>query len=329
MSAENHYKTLEVPENASAEDIKKAYRRLSLKYHPDKNLGNPEVVKEFQKIGAAFEVLGDAQKKAEYDGMKNNPFFRMNSMGGNGEMPPFQNMDDLFANIFFGGMGGMPGMGGMGGMPGMPGMHGMGGMPFPPGANVHVFRNGVPVNIHQGLQKPTPIIHTICINMEQVLNGASVPLEIERWIVENGNKVFEKQTIYVNIPKGSDDTEIIMLKDLGNVANENCKGDVKIFIKVENDSGFKRHGLDLILEKAISLKEALCGFTFDMKYLNGKNYSINNQAGNIIVPDYQKLISGMGLAREGHKTGNLIIHFKVQFPEKLEEEQIAKLREAL
>jgi DnaJ family protein A protein 2 len=83
------------------------------------------------------------------------------------------------------------------------------------------------------------------------------------------------------------------------------------------------------LEKAISLKEALCGFTFDMKYLNGKNYSINNQAGNIIVPDYQKLISGMGLAREGHKTGNLIIHFKVQFPEKLEEEQIAKLREAL
>jgi DnaJ-class molecular chaperone len=100
MSAENHYKTLEVPENASAEDIKKAYRRLSLKYHPDKNIGNPEVVKEFQKISAAFEVLGDAQKKAEYDGMKSNPFFRMNSMGGNGESPQFHNMDDLFANIF-------------------------------------------------------------------------------------------------------------------------------------------------------------------------------------------------------------------------------------
>jgi DnaJ family protein A protein 2 len=165
--------------------------------------------------------------------------------------------------------------------------------------------------------------------MEQVLNGASSPLEIERWIIENGNKVFEKQTIYVNIPKGTDDTEIIMLKDLGNVVNEHCKGDVKIFIKVENDSGFRRHGLDLVLEKTISLKEALCGFSFDMKYINGKNYSINNQAGNIIVPDYQKLIPGMGLAREGHNTGNLIIHFKVTFPEKLNEEQIAKLREAL
>ena len=196
MSGENHYKTLEIPENANTEEIKKAYRKLSLKYHPDKNIGNPEVVKTFQKISSAFEVLGDPQKKEEYDGNRNNPFSRMNSMNGNGDVHPFQNMDDLFANMFFGGMGGMGGI------------HGM---PFPPGANVQVFRNGVPINIQHGLQKPTPIIHTICINMEQVLNGASVPLEIERWIVENGNKIFEKQTIYVNIPKGSDENEIIML----------------------------------------------------------------------------------------------------------------------
>jgi DnaJ family protein A protein 2 len=165
--------------------------------------------------------------------------------------------------------------------------------------------------------------------MEQVLNGASVPLEIERWIMENGNKVFEKQTIYVNIPKGSDDNEIIIMRDIGNVVNEQCKGDLKIFIKVENDSSFKRNGLDLILEKNISLKESLCGFSFDMKYINGKNYSINNQPGNIIVPEYQKLIPGLGLSREGHNNGNLIIHFKVEFPEKLSEEQITKLREIL
>jgi DnaJ-class molecular chaperone len=330
MSEENHYKTLEVSENASADEIKKAYRKLSLKYHPDKNPGKPEVVEKFQKVSSAFEVLGDAQKRAEYDGMRNNPFFRMNSMGGSGDMPfppgMANNIDELFSNIFFGGlggMGGMPGMGGMGAMGGMPGM------PFPPGANIHIFRNGVPVNV-QGMQKPSPITHTICINMEQVLNGATVPLEIERWIMDNGNsKTFEKQTIYVNVPKGSDDNEIIMLKDAGNVLNEQCKGDVKIFIKVENDSGFKRHGLELILEKKISLKEALCGFSFDMKYINGKNYSINNQSGNIIVPEYQKIIPGMGLSREGHKSGNLVIHFKVEFPEKLTEEQLIKLKEVL
>ena len=64
---EDYYKILEVPENASAEEIKKSYRKLSLKYHPDKNPGKPEVVDTFQKISGAFETLGDAQKKAEYD----------------------------------------------------------------------------------------------------------------------------------------------------------------------------------------------------------------------------------------------------------------------
>jgi len=324
MSTENHYQTLEVSENASAEEIKKAYRKLSLKYHPDKNPGKPEVVDIFQKISSAFEVLGDPQKKTDYDAMKNNPFMRMNSMGGHGDAA-FHNMDDILANLFFGGGGGM------GGMPGGMGM-GMGGFPpgmFPQGANVQFFRNGLPVNMNQGFQKPSPIIQNVCINMEQVLNGATVPLEIERWIIENGNKVFEKQTIYINIPKGSDDNEIILMKDTGHVINETCKGDLKIVIKVENDSGFQRIGLDLILDKSISLKESLCGFSFELKYVNGKTYTINNQPGNIIVPEYKKLIPNMGLAREGHNSGNLIIHFKVEFPEKLTEEQISKLNEIL
>ena len=318
---EDYYKILEVPENASAEEIKKSYRKLSLKYHPDKNPGKPEVVDTFQKISGAFETLGDAQKKAEYDARRSSPFGRMGSMGGGGEMP-FHNMDDILSHMFF---GGMPGMGGMGGMPGL---GGMGGFPFGPGANVHIFKNGVPINI-QSLQKPTPIIHNLKINMEQVLNGASVPIEIERWLMENGNKIFEKQTIYVNVPKGSDDNEIIILKDVGNVVNEQCKGDVKIFIKVENDSGFRRQGLDLVLEKIITLKEALCGFTFDIKHINGKNYCINNQSGSIIIPEYQKLLPNMGLSREGHTTGNMIIHFKIKFPERLSEEVIRGLKELL
>jgi DnaJ-class molecular chaperone len=309
---EDYYKILEVPENASAEEIKKSYRKLSLKYHPDKNPGKPEVVDTFQKISGAFEILGDVQKKAEYDARRSSPFGRMGSMGGGGEMP-FHNMDDILSHMFFGGM---------------PGMQGMPGFPFGPGANVHIFKNGVPINI-QSLQKPTPIIHNLKINMEQVLNGASVPIEIERWLMENGNKIFEKQTIYVNIPKGSDDNEIIILKDVGNVVNDQCKGDVKIFIKVENDTAFRRQGLDLIIEKTITLKEALCGFSFDIKHINGKNYCINNQSGSIIIPEYQKLLPNMGLSREGHATGNMVIHFKIKFPERLSEEQIKGLKELL
>lgn len=320
---ENFYNVLGVSDTSTGEEIKKAYRKMSLKYHPDKNNGDPESVKMFQKISEAYEVLGDAQKRNEYDMMRKNPFMRMAQQGGG--MPPggmpFDQMDDFLSNIIFGGLGGMPFGGGMPGA-GMP--FGPGGMPF--GPNVRIFRNGVPMNF--GNEKPQPITDTLTINMETVLNGGKMPIEIERWILENGNKVHEKQTLYVDIVKGIDNNEIIVLKDQGNVVNEQCKGDVKIYIKIHNDSEFQRRGLDLILEKRISLKEALCGFSFDLKYINGKIYTINNHAGNVIPPEYQKVIPNMGLTRDSH-VGNLIIIFHVDFPEKMTLENIEILKNVL
>jgi hypothetical protein len=240
------------------------------------------------------------------------------------EMP----MDDII-NMMFGGMGmgGFPGMQ-MGGFPGMqmrggmPGMHSMGGLP--PGTKIHFFQGGNPMNFQQ-MQKPTAILKNINIKISQVLTGANIPLEIERWIMEQGMKVFETETIYVTIPKGIDDGELILLKDKGNVLNETCKGDIKIFVKIENDSMFKRAGLDLVLEKSINLKDALCGFSFEITYINGKSYTLNNNAGNIIPHGFRKIIPNMGLERESHK-GNMIIEFNVQFPEKLSESVIASLK---
>lgn len=321
--SETFYSILGVAETASKDEIKKAYRKLSLQWHPDRNHGSVEANSKFQKINEAYETLSNDIKKKEYDNRNNNPFSRMNSMGGNGEMP-FNNVDEFFAN-FFGGMpmGGMPGMPGMGGMPGMPGMGGMPGM-FG-GSNIQVFRNGVQVNM---MQKPVPIVQTIVINMEQVLNGAKIPIDIERWILEGGNKVFEKETLYIEIPKGIDENEIIILRDKGNVIREDCKGDIKLFIKIDNSTDFKRSGLDLIYEKTISLKESLCGFNFELKYINGKTYTINNNSGNIITPNYNKIIPNMGLTRESY-TGNLIINFKVVFPESLTIEKIEELKQVL
>ena len=320
MSEDNHYKILDVPESASTDEIKKAYRKLSLKYHPDKNPGKPEVVDIFHKINNAYEVLGDPAKKNEYDMMRKNPFGNM--MGGGpvpGQGGP--NMEDILASMFFGGMPGMQGMPGNIHM-----MHGMPGM-FPPGANFQIFRNGVPVNI-QHIQKPEPINKIIPINMEMVLNGASIPVEIERWIIKNGTKVTETQTIYVTIMKGIDNNEMMILENQGNVVNEQCKGDIKIFIRIENDTGFQRRGLDLIIEKKISLKEALCGFSFDLKYINGKAYTINNQSGNIIPFGHQKVIANMGLTRDGH-TGNMVIVFQIELPLTLTPEQIIILTNVL
>jgi DnaJ family protein A protein 2 len=141
-------------------------------------------------------------------------------------------------------------------------------------------------------------------------------------------RVSEKETLYVPIPKGIDDGEIIILKDKGNIINEQCKGDVKVFIKIINKTDIKRLGLDLIYEKKISLKDALCGFSFEIKYINDKMYTLNNNSGNIVCPGYKKIIPNMGLTRD-NATGNLIIIFHIVFPEKLTEEQINKLKTVL
>jgi DnaJ-class molecular chaperone len=319
--SDNFYKVLGVDEKASKEEIKKSYRTLQMKYHPDRNNNSQDANIMTQKLNEAYETLGDDEKREEYDMTRNNPFLKG---GSNMEMP----MDDII-NMMFGGMGmgGFPGMQ-MGGFPGMqmrggmPGMHSMGGLP--PGTKIHFFQGGNPMNFQQ-MQKPTAILKNINIKISQVLTGANIPLEIERWIMEQGMKVFETETIYVTIPKGIDDGELILLKDKGNVLNETCKGDIKIFVKIENDSMFKRAGLDLVLEKSINLKDALCGFSFEITYINGKSYTLNNNAGNIIPHGFRKIIPNMGLERESHK-GNMIIEFNVQFPEKLSESVIASLK---
>jgi DnaJ-class molecular chaperone len=295
---ENYYNILDIPETASLDEIKKSYRKLSMLYHPDKNKNNPEATSKFQKISEAYETLGDIDKRKEYDAMRNNPFIKMmHSSGGGGQNP----MEDLFANLFSGNM-----------------MQG-----FPPG--VRIFHNGIPINAHGFAQKPTPIIKNIIIPIDKILSGTTVPIDIERWIIQDGNKVFEHENIYVTIPKGIDEGEMIILREKGNIAREDCVGDIKIFVKIENNTEFKRSGLDLIYEKIITVKEALCGFTFELKYITGKIYTINNQSGNIISHGYRKIIPNMGFSRDQH-CGNLIIVFNIKFPDKLTEDTMEQLR---
>jgi len=309
----NYYDILEIPKSASQDEVKKAYRKLSLKYHPDKS-GDADVSK-FHDISEAFDVLGDEQKRQGYDNP--SPFQNVGFQHGGMDNSDIEN---LFNNIFFSNMRGGP-MGGMGGMGGFP-MHNM----FEEGGpRVQIFQNGVPINV---VQKPPNIIKNITISFHQVLNSFTIPVEVERWIIENNLKVFENETVYVTIPEGIDDNEMILLEGKGNIGPRNTKGDIKIFVKIENKTLFERKGLDLYYLKNISLKESLCGFAFDLLYLNEKNYKINNSVGNIIPHDFQKVIPNLGLKRDGHQ-GNLIIHFKVQFPTQLSIDKVKKLEEIL
>jgi len=292
----DYYKALGVDENASNDEIKKAYRKLSLLYHPDKNGGDDT---KFKTINEAYQVLGDEKKRNEYNISKNNPF-----MMGN-------NADDLF-KMFFGGAGPFGGL------------HEMGGFPMP---QVQIFQNGRPINMNR-MMKPPPIIKRIEIDIKDAYNGIKLPIQIERWIMFNNERRIEKEKIYIPINKGIDNGEIIIIRDKGNVRSESLKGDIKVFVNIKNNSEFTREGLNLILKKKITLKEALTGFKFDIKHLNGKTYAINNENGNVICSNYTKEIPGLGMMRDG-AFGKLIIQFDVIFPEKLTLEQITKLKDIL
>ena len=314
----DYYKVLGVNPNSSQGEIKKAFRQLSLKHHPDRG-GDAE---EFKKINEAYSTLGDVEKKRMYDMQKNNPFAG-GINGGDG-------MDEIFKMFFGGGIPGMnPGMNPGMSMPGGNIHVSSGGFNMPGMPNVHIFRNGRPVNMAQSMAKPPPIIKKIQISLQEAYNGINYPLEVDRWIMVGNEKKNEKEKIYVNIHKGIDNGEIKILRDKGHVINDSLKGDVKVFIKIKNDSSeLKRQGLNLLLEKEISLKEALCGFLFEIKHLNGKTYNIKHDKGNIIPPNFIKQINGLGMERNNMK-GNLIIKFKITFPKTLTTTQIEELEKIL
>jgi DnaJ-class molecular chaperone len=306
----NHYEVLGVSNDANETEIKKAYRSLSLKYHPDRN-SSEEAISKIQQINEAYEILSDQGKRSHYDmelaggggfSMGGMPFAHMNSMN------EFNDINNIFNMMFGGGMQGGP--------------------------NVRVFHGGGPgINIrteffHNFNQRPEPISKQIQISMEQSFKGCNFTLDIERVVVENNARRTENETIHVSIPQGIDNDETIIIGDKGNVINGN-RGELRLNVKVVNNSDFQRNGLDLIYNKKISLKEALCGFVFEINHLNGKRLALNNMNNpTVIRPGFKRVVNGMGMNRE-HSVGNLIIEFEVEFPDSLTNEQIEGLRNTM
>lgn len=326
MTIPDYYKILSVEPNSSIDEIKKSYRKLSLKYHPDKNNGKDD---DFKKINEAYTILSDENERRQYDmqhngggGIPNIFGFNMHHPGPGNIQNPFggggqQGPPEEFLNMFFN-MANMNNDVHMGGIPGIPGMF---------GPNIQFFRNGVPVNMNQVNQKPPPIVQHIEITLDEAYSGCHKPIEIERWIKEGNTNRTEKETVYLKIPRGVDDNELILINDKGNIASENNRGDIKIFIKIKNTSHFKREGLNLLYNKNITFKESLCGFSFDLPFFNNKTFKINN-SGSIIINGFRKIINGLGMSRDDN-TGQLIIEFSVTYPERLSDNQLKILNEIL
>ena len=295
----SHYETLGVAKTASDDAIKKAYRGLSLKYHPDRN-NTAEAKDKIRKVNEAYETLGDSNKRKEYDN-RNAP--RHTNFQQNHPFANHFNHEDVFKAFFNGNMNGGPNI----------------------NSNIRVFQNGRPVNIRG---RPEDIQKRMVVTIQQSFHGASIPVEIERYLLEENERTNEKETLYVSVPQGVDNNEILILRERGNVAN-NIKSDVKIIIQLENNSIFKRKGLDLLYTCKLSLNQALCGFSHEIEHLNGKKLAISTlKTPSVINPGSQRVFQNYGLIR-GVVKGSLVIEFQVQFPDTIDEEKRNQLRELL
>lgn len=328
----NPYETLGVQKDATESEIKKAYRSLSLKHHPDRNQNSEDSKQKFQEINSAYEVIGDPDSKTNFDNQHNGGGFPQGFPFPSGGFPGGgDDINNIFSHFF--------NMSGSGLPPGIRIFHG--GNQNTPHQQAHQQavhqahqqqqQQQHNFNIFQQLQKPPAIIKNIEVSLEQCYSGASVSIDIERWRIQDNVKIMERETVYINVPKGIDNSDFIMLNDLGNV-NNNLKGDIKIGVNVNTDNSiFHRVGLDLIYNKTLTLKEALCGFSFEILHLNGKKLCFENITNpSIIKPNTKRIIPNMGMLRENtNSTGNLLIEFDIEFPETLTQEQINGLKTLL
>lgn len=256
----NPYDIIGVRKESSQEDIKKAYRKLSLKHHPDRNGNSDESKKMFQSISQAYIKLTECSQN------DSSSFF---GEANNSEI------------------------------------------------------------VGQQTWKPQPILITLTITLDQAYSGCMLPVEIDRWVIEGNIKHLEKETLYIQIPKGIDNNEILLFRNKGNVIACGNSGDVKIIINISRHPVYERKGLDLIYIKDVTLKEALCGVAFQILHISGKKYNVSNRGEEMIItPAFKRVISGLGLERDGHK-GDLIIQFTIQFPQSLSKDKIEQLENIL
>lgn len=174
-----------------------------------------------------------------------------------------------------------------------------------------------------------PLVLPIILSAEQVYRGVMEPIKITREIHLKDQAVsFETETMYIQIPAGSDTGEVLTFKRKGHVHVNVAKGDLRVVIKVLPNPKFTRRGLDLYYEQDVSLKQALCGASYEILHFSGKVLEVRNKSGIVLSPNEEKTVRGYGMKR-GDYVGNLYIRFNVQFPKNLSTEQVDRLKAIL
>ena len=337
---EDYYEILGVDKKSSAAEIKKAYRKKALQYHPDKNPGDAKAEEMFKKAAEAYEVLSDPDKKARYDQFGHAAFEGAGGFGGGG-----MNMEDIFSQFgdIFGSAfgGGFSGFGGFGG----------GGQRRIKGSNLRIrvrltleeIANGVEKKVKvrrkkqasgvtyktcstcNGNGQVTKITNTILGRMQtsatcSTCGGSGQIIDKKPSGADAQGLVVEEETVSIKIPAGVEEGMQLKVSGKGNEAPGNgISGDLLVAIETVDHPTLKREGDNLHYDLYISISEAVLGTSKEIDSVGGKvriKLEPGIQSGKILR------LRGKGVANiNGYGSGDLLVHVNVWTPKELNKEQ--------
>ncbi len=310
MEFKDYYKILGVDKNATTDEIKKAYRKLAMKYHPDRNPNDKASEEKFKEITEANEVLSDPEKRKKYDtlganwkqyqhaGTNPNDFFRnFSGAGGSGGYHFSGDINDLFGNVggfsdffesFFGG-------------------------------GFRSARGGSPFSGAARAQKGSDYESTLNITLEEAHRGGERQLKVDN------------QKIKVKITPGIQEGQKLRLKSLGAQGRSGGeKGDLYLKIHITDHPWFERKGDDLYFNLNVDLYTAVLGGKEKIETIDGKRLMVTIDKGTDSGTTLR--LKEMGMAKTGNSgsRGDLFVKVMVNVPKKLSKQEIElfeKLRE--
>ncbi|MFD2824200.1 molecular chaperone DnaJ [Lacinutrix iliipiscaria] len=342
MAKRDYYEILGISKSATATEIKKAYRKMALKYHPDKNPDDKEAEAKFKEAAEAYEVLSNADKKSRYDQFGHQAFDGAGGFGG-GNM----NMDDIFSqfgDIFGGAFGG-------GGFSGFGGGGGFSGQRRVKGSNLRIrvkltleeIANGVEKKIKvkrkvqakgttyktcstcNGSGQVTRVTNTILGRMQTAsacttCGGAGQTIDKKPADADAQGLIIKEETVSIKIPAGVVDGMQLKVSGKGNGAPGNgISGDLLVAIEEENHPTLQREGDNLHYDMYISLSDAVLGTSKEIDTVTGKvriKVEAGVQSGKILR------LRGKGIPSiNGYGKGDLLVHVNVWTPKTLSKQQ--------
>lgn len=350
MAKKDFYEVLGLQKGATEDEIKKAFRKLAVKYHPDKNQGDKVSEEKFKEINEAYQVLTDPQKKAQYDqygttdmngGFEGNAGgFDFNNMGGFG---------DIF-DTFFGG-GGFSNGRRRGGPEKGSDLEASINLTFEEAIfgvekEISINRNETCSNCNGSGSKPgtspktcdkcggtgqikvernTPLGSFVSMNTCDKCGGKGKIISEPCTVCRGNGKQRKQRKIKINIPAGVDTGNVMPLRGQGeNGSNGGPSGDLYINIKVSTHSKFKRKGNDIYLDEHVSFSRAAFGTELKVPTVDGDvkyNLPEGTQPGAVFR------LKGKGVPRvNGHGRGDQYVTIIVEVPKTLNEKQKNALR---